>query len=120
VAADLAAFDLGVERWDGVVSIWCHLPPALRAQVYRGVVAALRPGGVLLLEAYTPEQLSYRTGGPPTVELLLSLAQARAELAGLDFIEATERVREVHEGKCHDGTSAVLQLVARKPPRRSV
>ena len=115
IVADLAAFDLGVGRWDGIVSIWCHLPTELRARVHRSVVAALRPGGVFLLEAYTPDQLGYKTGGPSSAELLMTLAAVRSELAGLEFLVGEEKLREVHEGKYHDGTSAVLQVVARKP-----
>jgi len=115
VAADLAEFDLGVERWDGIVSIWCHTPAILRVRLHRAVVAALRPGGVLLLESYTPKQLAYKTGGPPTAELMMTLAAVRAELAGLDFLDAEEKLREVHEGRYHDGMSAVLQVIARKP-----
>jgi SAM-dependent methyltransferase len=114
VIADLAEFDLGVEHWDGIVSIWCHTPPALRARLHRAVVAALRPGGVLLLESYTPKQLEYRTGGPPIAELMMTLDAVREELAGLEFLQAEERVRDVHEGKYHDGPSAVLQIVAHK------
>jgi SAM-dependent methyltransferase len=115
IVADLGDYDLGVERWDGIVSIWCHMPSALRTRLHRSVVAALRPGGVLLLEAYTPKQLEYKTGGPPMVELMMTLAAVRAELAGLELLEAEEKLREVHEGKYHDGLSAVLQVVARKP-----
>jgi len=115
VVADLAEFDLGVGRWDGIVSIWCHLPSELRARLHRSVVAALQPGGVFLLEAYTPDQLAYKTGGPPTADLLMTLAAVREELEGLDFLVGEEKLREVHEGKYHEGTSAVLQVVARKP-----
>lgn len=115
VVADLADFDLGAERWDGIVSIWCHTPTILRARLHRAVVAALRPGGVLLLESYTPRQLDYKTGGPPTAELMMTLAAVRGELAGLDFLDAEEKLREVHEGRYHDGMSAVLQVIARKP-----
>lgn len=115
VVADLADFDLGVARWDGIVSIWCHTPSVLRARLHRAVAQALRPGGVLLLESYTPKQLEYKTGGPPTADMLMTLAEVRAELAGLDFIEGQEKLREVHEGKFHDGMSAVLQVVARRP-----
>ena len=114
VVADLGEFDLGVERWDGITSIWCHTPPDLRARLHRSVVAALRPGGVLLLEAYTPRQVEYKTGGPPTAELMMTLTAVQAELAGLDFLSAEEKVREVHEGRYHDGMSAVLQVIARK------
>lgn len=115
VVADLGDFDLGVEHWDGIVSIWCHTPEILRARLHRAVVAALRPGGVLLLESYTPKQLEYKTGGPPTAELMMTLAAVRVELAGLDFLDAEEKLREVHEGTYHDGMSAVLQVIARKP-----
>ena len=114
VVADLEDFDLGVARWDGIVSIWCHTPAGLRARLHRAVVAALRPGGVLLLESYTPKQLEHKTGGPPTAEFMMTLATVREELAGLDFLDAEEKLREVHEGRYHDGMSAVLQVVACK------
>src|SRR5690606_1603285 len=112
--ADLGAYELGSECWSGIVSIWCHVPTPLRVRLHRAVVAALEPGGVLLLEAYTPRQLEYKTGGPPTADGMMSLAELRRELAGLEFIHAEETVREVHEGKYHDGLSAVVQVIARK------
>jgi SAM-dependent methyltransferase len=117
VVADLGEFDLGVDRWDGIVSIWCHVPPLLRARLHRAVVAALRPGGSLLLEAYTPTQLAYKTGGPSSAELMMTLAGVREELAGLELVHGEEALREVHEGRYHQGMSAVLQIVARKPGR---
>ena len=52
-------------------SIFCHTPAELRRRVHRAVVAGLRPGGVLILEAYTPRQLEFGTGGPPVVELMI-------------------------------------------------
>ncbi|HSQ63491.1 MAG TPA: class I SAM-dependent methyltransferase [Polyangiaceae bacterium] len=115
VVADLAGYDLGKERWDGIVSIWCHMPTEQRARLHRSVVAALKPGGVFLLEAYTPTQLEYKTGGPATTELLMTLAAVREELAGLELVVGEEKLREVHEGSYHDGMSAVLQVIARKP-----
>ena len=113
--ADLAQFPLGHAAWDAIVSIWCHLPLPLRARVHRDVVAALRPGGVFLLEAYTPAQLAFRTGGPPTLDLLVTAAALREELAGLEFEIAAEREREIHEGPRHHGHSAVVQVLARRP-----
>src|SRR5664280_1419816 len=56
VVADLANHGLGEDRWDGIVSIFAHTPSSVRVDLHRRVVKALRPGGVLLLEAYTPEQ----------------------------------------------------------------
>lgn len=112
--ADLADFELGDDAWDGIVSIWCHLPSALRARVHHDVARALRVGGVFLLEAYTPAQLEFKTGGPQSADLLPTLAALRDELSGLNFEFATEREREVHEGRGHHGHSAVVQVIARR------
>jgi SAM-dependent methyltransferase len=113
--ADLGAYAIDPDAWDGIVSVFCHLPPTLRADVHRRCVAGLRPGGVLLLEAYTPRQLAYGTGGPPVTELMMDEATLRAELAGLEFLHLQECEREIHEGAFHNGLGAVVQLVGRKP-----
>jgi len=115
VAADLADFDLGDRSWDAVISIWCHLPSALRARVHRGVVRGLRPGGWLILEAYTPDQIGRGTGGPPDADLTMTPAALTAELAGLEVVLLEEKVRDIREGAGHGGPGAVVQLLARKP-----
>jgi hypothetical protein len=114
VVADLADYRIAPGHWDGIVSIWCHLPQPLRTDVHRQVVAGLRSGGVFLLEAYTPAQLNYGTGGPKSIDLLPTLAELRTELDGLDLVHAVEREREVHEGHGHTGLSAVVDIVAIK------
>jgi SAM-dependent methyltransferase len=115
IVADLADFYIEPSSFDLVVSIWCHVPPALRRELHRRVVFGLRRGGTLLLEAYTPHQLDFKTGGPPTADLMMSLTGLRNELSELEFIIGRECEREVHEGKYHDGLSHVVQLLARKP-----
>lgn len=114
VHADLATFDLGEARWHAVVSIFCHLPSALRRDVYARVVRSLRPGGVVLLESYTPAQLGRGTGGPPVADMMVDLATLRADFAGLEVLLGVERERDVHEGTGHRGASSVVQFVAKK------
>lgn len=111
--ADLANFEIAPGRWAGIVSIFCHLPPELRRTVYAAAVRGLAPGGVFILEAYTPAQLAFGTGGPKDVALLPTLAALREELAGLDFLVACELERDVIEGPAHSGRSAVVQVLAR-------
>ncbi|MDD3530037.1 MAG: class I SAM-dependent methyltransferase [Gallionellaceae bacterium] len=115
VHADLAELDLGEACWDAVVSIFCHLSPALRRRVHAGVARALAPGGVFLLEAYTPAQLSFASGGPPDAALMMSLAELRAELAPLAMELGQEVERDIHEGLYHQGRGAVVQVLARRP-----
>ncbi len=117
VVKDLAHFDMGQREYDAIVSIWCHLPQPLRAEIHRRVVLALKPGGFFILEAYTPRQLQYKTGGPPDATMMMTRELLKTELAGLEVKLAQELEREIHEGKGHNGKSAVVQFVARKPRR---
>lgn len=113
--ADLATYAIEDQGFDGVVSIWCHVPKDLRVALHRAVVAGLRPGGVFVLEAYTPEQLGRGTGGPPVADLMMDAACLRHELEGLSLRLLEERERDVREGAGHQGWSAVVQLLAVKP-----
>lgn len=114
VVADVTTFALGDAAWDGIVSIWCHLPSRQRSELHHRAVKALRSGGVVLIEAYTPAQLRHGTGGPRDVDLLPTLAGLRADLTGLELVHAVETERLVREGTGHDGLSAVVQVVARR------
>ncbi len=101
--------------WDDVVSIFCHLPSAVRAIVYPALVASLDHGGVFLLEAYTPAQIGRGTGGPDDPDLLLTAELIERELAGLVIEQLVELERDVSEGDLHTGVASVVQCVARKP-----
>jgi SAM-dependent methyltransferase len=111
---DLADFDLGDARWGAIVAIWCHVPPWLRTRLHRDVVRALRPGGRFVLEAYTPRQLQFDTGGPKSLDLLFPPDEVKRELEGLTFERFDALERDVHEGDWHRGRSAVLQVLARR------
>ena len=115
LCCDLADFEPDPEGFDLVVAIWMHLPPPLRADIHRRAVAALRPGGHLILEAYTPRQLQLGTGGPPTETLLIEPEELRRELAGLELLVLEERQRWIEEGPYHRGRSSVVQAIGRKP-----
>jgi SAM-dependent methyltransferase len=117
VEADLATWSFPERAFEAVVSIFCHLPESVRRRVHRESVRALVPGGVFLLEAYTPAQLAFGTGGPKDVALLYRLDELREDLAGLELEIAREVEREVREGPFHGGPSATVQILARAPMR---
>ena len=114
VLTDLADFTMVKDSWDSIVSISCHLPPDLRKKVHRDVVAGLRKGGTFLLEAYTPKQLDFGTGGPPSAEFMMDLVTLREELSGLKIVHGVEVVRNVVEGINHTGLGSVVQILAKK------
>ena len=118
VHADLLDYEIGENCWDGIVSIFCPLPAGPRAVLHRKVVAGLKPGGVFLLEAYTPEQLRYGTGGGPSLETKTSRESLIEDLRGLTFTHLAELEREVVEGIYHTGLGAVVQAIAVKDAGR--
>jgi len=115
VHADLGEFAIDPARWEGIIAIYCHLPSAIRAPLHRAAVRGLKPGGVFVLEAFSKEQLNYGTGGPQSLDMLMSLDELKRELAGLEFIHAVQVERDVREGSRHTGLASVVQILGVKP-----
>lgn len=114
--ADLAHFDLGCAAWDGIVSVFAHLPPAVRCDLHARCAAALTPGGVMLYEAYGKGQLGRGTGGPPDVELLVTRDDVAQEFPGCRILHSFQGLREVVEGRHHTGIGEVVQFVVQRNP----
>lgn len=113
--ADLAHWAWGEERFDVVVAIFIQFaPPGLREQMFANIKRCLKPGGLLLLQGYTPRQLEYKTGGPSQLENLYTEALLRTEFADMEWLHFAEHDRVIHEGVGHSGMSALIDLVARK------
>jgi len=115
VHADLESYAIMPGAWAGIVAIFAHLPPELRRKVHAAVVRGLQPGGIFILEAYTPAQLALGTGGPKKPEMLMTQDCLREELFGLDFLVAREVERNVNEGSFHSGPGSVVQILGCRP-----
>lgn len=111
VHADLATYEPELDGFTGIVAIFAHLPAAVRKHVHGWIPRALRAAGVYILEAYTPAQLAFNTGGPRDAALLMTLAGLKEELSPLTIEIGREVEREIHEGAFHGGPSATVQLV---------
>jgi len=114
IHADLADFVIESQAWDGIVSIFCHLPTALRSKVYCQAVQGLKPNGTFVLEAFAPEQLPYHTGGPKNIDMLPALSTLQLELSGLNWEITRSLERDLAEGQYHNGKAAVIQILGRK------
>lgn len=114
VHSDLAKYKIESNSWDSIVSISCHVPPQIRKNIHKDVIAGLKQAGIFLLEAYTPAQLEFKTGGPPCAEFMMDLVTLKDELSGLEFVHGKELIRDVIEGINHTGKGSVVQVLARK------
>ena len=101
--------------FDGIAAIFVQFAdPPTRARLFENMKRALRPGGTLVLQGYTPRQLDYRTGGPPIASHLYTEAMLREAFADMDIVELREYEADVAEGTGHLGHSALIGLVARR------
>ena len=118
VVADLTEWPWPVACYDAVVSIFLHLPHAIRPGLHAKMLAALRPGGLVLLEAYAPAQINHQksgtVGGPQTLDGLFSTEILRADFSGATIVALTEVETRIDEGTRHRGPSSVVRLIARR------
>ena len=114
--ADLDTWAWPVGQMDVVVGIFIQfVGPSGRDKQFANMKRALKPGGMILLEGYRPEQLRYGTGGPTKhIENLYTGDLLRAAFADMEILSLTSYDAEISEGTRHQGMSALIDLVARK------
>jgi SAM-dependent methyltransferase len=105
-----------LNHYDAVVGIFIQFAdPVMRARLFAQMASTLRPGGVLIIQGYTPKQLEFKTGGPSILEHLYTDDMVRDLIGDLDIIDLCVYEKVLCEGPKHTGMSALLGLVARKP-----
>ena len=115
VQADVHVWDYPQAVFDAVVEIFAQFSlPSQRAIKWRGMRRALKSGGLLIIQGYTPKQLQYGTGGPKRLENLYTRPMLEQEFGDFRNLKIVEEERDMHEGASHAGMSAVIGLTAIK------
>ena len=112
--ADLGTFEPPQNTYGSVISISAHLPSQIRHRLYPLVERCLKPGGIILLEAYSEDQLARNTGGPKDPDMLMTTAKIEQEFPNFEPILLHELEREVCEGRYHTGMASVVQFIGKK------
>lgn len=112
--ADLATYEPPKNHFGSVISISAHLPSAIRKRVHLLAERSLKPGGIVLLEAYSKAQLARDTGGPKDPDMLLTCSEIENEFPNCEPSLSQEIEREVVEGSFHTSMASVVQFIARK------
>lgn len=121
VSVDFSVADCDQWPWpaaafDAVAAIFVQFAdPAMRERMFANIIRTLKPGGLLVLQGYTPKQLDYKTGGPPILSHLYTAELLRSAFASLQIVELREYEAELTEGTQHHGHSALIGMIARKP-----
>jgi SAM-dependent methyltransferase len=113
--ADVHAWTYPENAFDVVVDIFTQFSsPEQRVRKWDGIKRTLKPGGLLLLEGYTPKQLDYGTGGPKVLDQLYTREMLEAAFGRFAKLEILQEERLMSEGRGHSGMSAVIDLVGWK------
>ncbi len=113
---DIYAWPWTSARYAALVAVFIQfLPPDSRDSVFAGMQSAVEPRGLFLLEGFRPEQVDYGTGGPPRREHMYTRAWLETIFAGWEILALQEHDTVIQEGNAHNGLSALIDLVARKP-----
>jgi cyclopropane fatty-acyl-phospholipid synthase-like methyltransferase len=112
--ADVTTWRWPTAAYDVVVAIFIFVSPAERAAFFSNLKSALKPGGLLLMQGYRPEQVNYRTGGPPDAERLYTRAILQGGFGDMAELDIREHDSAISEGTAHVGMSALIDLVATK------
>lgn len=104
------------DTYDLIAAIFVQFAdPALRARLFQCMIWSLKPGGLLILQGYTPRQLEYKTGGPGHVSHFYTAAMLQEAFSSLDIREMIDYEADLQEGRRHVGKSALIGMVAVKP-----
>lgn len=113
--SDTDSFFWGENVYDAVVGIFIQFAdPEMRERIFQQTYQSLKPGGIFILQGYTPKQLEYKTGGPSLIEHLYTEELIRGLAKGFEILELVSYEKELSEGPRHTGMSAILGLVAKK------
>ena len=113
--SDCDSYPWQPNQYDAIAAIFVQFAdPALRARLFDNMINGLKPGGLLIVQGYTPKQLEYKTGGPGQLSHLYTEYLMNELLVELEILEMRSYETELQEGARHSGVSALIGIIARK------
>lgn len=110
------------ESFDVIALIFAHFPVDIRATYHKKFIQLLKPGGHILLQAYSKEQIAFQqhnpaSGGPKNIDMLFSTDLLHSDFNGLDIPVLEKKTIQLNEGTHHTGKASVINMVTQKPVR---
>lgn len=112
--SQLQDWNCGGNQFDAIALIFVHMAQPLRAAVHQKMISSLKPGGVLILEAFNQRQINHNSGGPRDADLLFSEEILKEDFASLQSVFLEERIANLQEGRHHEGPAEVIRFVGKK------
>src|SRR5699024_12070246 len=83
--------------------VFGHVPRSDQRAFLENIIQSVKPGGYVLFEVYSDEQLNYQTGGPPKIDMLYSPTDMLEWLKPYKFLHFYYGEATRYEGSGHTG-----------------
>lgn len=113
--SDYESIQIKPQSYDALALIYAHMDESIRRKIHRKLIEGLKPGGTLILEAFSKDQLGNDSGGPQDLEMLYDLNELLEDFEKLQIKHADANEIELKEGMHHEGTASVIRILAMKP-----
>jgi SAM-dependent methyltransferase len=100
--------------FDAVGLVYAHTPTHRRPTYHEKFIRLLKPGGCIILEGFSSQQIGKSSGGPDNPEILFTKDILLSDFGALTEIEITEADIELSEGLYHIGQASVIRLIGKK------
>ncbi|WP_372776194.1 class I SAM-dependent methyltransferase [Mangrovibacterium sp.] len=106
--------DFPDESFDALVLIYTHVSAEKRREYHQKFARFVKPGGCLIVEGFSKEQINNDTGGPKDSSMLWSEAELHGDFASFSDVTIQLLETELDEGEFHAGKAAIIRVVASK------
>jgi ubiquinone/menaquinone biosynthesis C-methylase UbiE len=116
---ELSELYFASQSFDAIALIFAHFPADQKSELHQQLFRLLKPGGVVILEAFSKAHLDIQAknpqvGGPKSIGMLHSVEEIRNDFEGCTFLQLAEDKVILNEGKYHNGESSVIRVIGIK------
>jgi hypothetical protein len=111
---NLENYPYSASKYDALALIYAHLSSNNRRSIHKNMMSSLKKGGLLILEAFSKEQIHYSSGGPKNLDMLYSLDEVIADFDSMEILKSSQEIIFLEEGKHHLGEASVIRILAKK------
>ncbi len=110
----LDAAEMLEQEYDAIGLLYLHFNSDEREVYHQRFLKALKPGGTLIFEAFSKEQIKNNSGGPKDIDLLYSLEEIIEDFINFDINTFTKETITLDEGNGHKGPASVIRFSGKK------
>jgi SAM-dependent methyltransferase len=100
--------------YDAAGLIFVHLNEKIRGKIHKKVIESLKPGGVVIMEVYSKEQMGRTSGGPQSPEMLYSIENIKKTFSELTYLRLSKEIIHLSESSLHSGEASVIRFIGKK------